>query len=195
MPDAEDELTTFDYVRPLMEAVGNVAHHFALLEQEINKAIWGLSAVSPEAGACVTAQIVPIASRMRALVSLVALNGGSKKSIDSLNRFTTQVDKLARKRNRVIHDPWVFRTRTIEKGVLEVQYGRHEISADRKLVYEIKVESHADVLKIAHEAIAARRRFIDLYGNIQAELKAQKGLPPGKDSGNFQDYPLPKSDD
>jgi hypothetical protein len=30
MTDADDELTTFDYVRPLMEAVGNVAHHFAL---------------------------------------------------------------------------------------------------------------------------------------------------------------------
>jgi hypothetical protein len=119
--------------------------------------------------------------------------GGVKKSIDALNRFTTQVDKLGRKRNRVIHDPWVFRTRTIEEGVLEVQYGRHEISADRKLVYEIKVESHGHVLKIAHEAIAARKRFMDLYASIQAELKAQNEELPGTGSGSSQGCPPPES--
>jgi hypothetical protein len=175
-------------IAPLLEAIGYVAVHWARLEHEINQAIWALCALESADGACLTAQIPSIMPRMRALIALVHKNGCGEKLLTDLNRFAGEADKLARRRNRVIHDPWYFRDDTNQI------FGRLEVTADKRLVYEIKLQTRKDVLDIAHEIIAAQKTFEALRARINAEFQAQLESRLGTDSEGSPDFPNPDTE-
>lgn len=172
----EDPESVHKRIAPLVEAIGYVAVHWARLEHEINQAIWALSALDSEDGACLTAQIPSIVPRMRALIALVHKNKCSDELIGDLNRFSADADKLGRRRNRTLHDPWFFREDT------DKVFGRLEVTADRRLVYEIKPQTRKDILDIAHDIIAAQKTFEGLRSRISDELRAQLVPHPDKDS-------------
>ena len=155
---------------PLFMAIGHVAHHWSALEYEINKLIWKIAGVEESDGACITAQIPSIMPRFRALISLAHKHGCSDATIKELNRFSTKADGVARQRNRVIHDPWFFR---LNPEVEQLEYGRLEITADRKLVYEVKPKTVKEVLGIAHEIIDAKKTFMEIRSKIETELKLE----------------------
>jgi hypothetical protein len=177
-------------IAPLMEAIGHVAHHWARLEHEINQVIWILAGTSAAYGACITAQIPSIVPRLRALTALAQNNGVSTAVIKDLNRFSGKADKLSRRRNRTIHDPWFFRE--YRAGLRSyVEFGRLEVTADRRLTYEIKPQSRKAVLDIAHDIIAAHKEFTLLRDRIFGELREQIELRLGKRIEEALDFPGP----
>jgi len=189
MPEQDsDKLHT--EMAPLMEAVGHVAHHWARLEHEINKMIWALAALEPEDGACITAQIPSMVPRLRALIALVHKNGAGKALLKDLNRFSGKADGLARRRNRVIHDPWFFRENRSENHS-QIEFGRLEVTADRRLTYEVKPQTRKEVLDIAHDILAAIKEFNSLRERIHGELKEQIESRLGISLEDILDFPTP----
>lgn len=174
---------------PLFLAIGHVAHHFSRLEYEVNQSIWEIVGVEPSDGACITSQIPSIMPRFRALIALVHKHGGSDLLLKDLNRFASETDAIARQRNRVIHDPWFFR---LNAEIERIEYGRLEISADRRLTYEVKPKTSKEVLDIAHKIIDATSKFNGLRERIRAELKARREVPQ---STNRVDSPGHQSPD
>lgn len=112
--------------------IGSVASGWSHLELQINVTLWRISGVEAHQGACLTAQIPSMRNRVLALVSLLHLNGYSKNIIDRVNKFSTEADKLARERNRIIHDPISASDDDIIESVT--------ITSDRKLVYGFSKE-------------------------------------------------------
>lgn len=145
------------------KSIGSVAAIWAVLELRINYAIWELANVNKQAGACITSQITAPVARMRALISLVHFREGSQELLKALNKFSGIIDGLARRRNRVVHDPW-----TVNERTGEIQ--RFEITADRKLVWEFKTEDVAIVDQVYDDIGAAILEFAGLWQRIEAEL-------------------------
>ena len=145
------------------KSIGSVAAIWAVFELRINYAIWELSNLDKQVGACITAQILSPVARMRALISLIHFRGGNEDLLKVLNKFSAKVDGLARRRNRVVHDPW-----SVNEENDEVR--RLEITADRKLVFGFKAEDAAVVDLIYDDIDAALREFAALWRRVLVEL-------------------------
>jgi hypothetical protein len=150
---------------PLMAGIGRVASVWAKLEFLISEMIWDLANVDINCGACITAQLTSPVSRMRALISLVRLHGGDEKLIGDLNKFSARLDGLARRRNRIIHDPWGY-------NFTDDTYIRLEVTADRKLVFESKNADIGDLKRVFDDIIHAMKDFDRLVHAIMAGLPA-----------------------
>jgi hypothetical protein len=97
-----------------MKWLGHVAPIWASLELEINMTIWELANVERWVGACMTSQLFSPSSRTRVLLSLVHIRGASKEIVDKVNRFSSKVTGLGRRRNEYIHDAWCVEETTGE---------------------------------------------------------------------------------
>jgi hypothetical protein len=185
----EDELHAL--TAPLFLAIGHVAHHFSRLEHQVNQLIWEIAGIDSNDGACITSQIPSIMPRFRALIALAHKHGCSSRLLKDLNRFATDADAIARQRNRIIHDPWYFR---VNAEIEAIEYGRLEISADRKLTFEVKPKTSKEVLDVAHKIIDATTQFKELQERVRAELKALRESPPGTSSEGSPDHQSPDTD-
>lgn len=154
-----------DNFRAHMELIGHLASEWNRLELHINYYIWELANVEKLAGACITAQIIPPSSRMRALISLAQYCGASKKLIEKLGKFSVTVEALARRRNRYIHDPWMIQG-TPDKVV------RLEIVNNRTLVFEFKPENRADLEALIRDIRTAMDRVEELRTMAGTEIPA-----------------------
>jgi hypothetical protein len=163
-----------------------VATGWATLEHEINQVIWRLASMSNGDGACITAQIPAILSRMRALIALAHRSGCDSDLLKELNRFSSEVDGLSRRRNRIIHDPWFVKPD-------QSAFGRLEITADRRLIFEMRPEGAPEVLAVAQEINDAKGAFVKLRDRIRdsvvAHAKEQIEAHHGKGSADFLDRP------
>jgi hypothetical protein len=183
-----DEQVTYppeSQMNPYYTGVGRVAMAWAMLETFVNHTIWELANVEQHAGACITAHIGSPAARFRALISLVRLRGGSEEHVKELNSLSTKIDKLARQRNRAVHDP-AFRQLEHTPGT----FYRLEITADRQLSFGLQPH-RLDQMKELEEKIAkATNEYRRLAVRIVSELPAfdrtqfarsggiDPGLPP-----------------
>jgi hypothetical protein len=100
---------------------------------------------------------------MRALISLVELRGGNNELIKTLNQFSEQVGKLARRRNRFVHDPWI-----VAKATGEAR--RFEITADKKLVYKLHDLDPDEMDALVSDIDAAFEEMFQIYKRILNEL-------------------------
>jgi hypothetical protein len=150
---------------PLMAGIGRIATTWAKLEFMINEMIWDLSNVDVRSGACITAQIMSPIGLMRALIALVRLHGGKDDLISDLNKLSGRIDGVARRRNRIVHDPWGWDATT-------KTYIRLEITADRKLVFEDKAAELADLKSVFDDICALLADFWKMEHRIMAELPA-----------------------
>lgn len=156
--------------------VGRISMAWAQLETIINHSIWHLANVEQYAGACITAQIISPAQRIRALVSLVALRGGGEDQTKPLNKLSGEIDGLARQRNRVVHDP-VYQDPDAPSGI-----SRFTVTADRKLEFGMVPVREDDIIKIHNDIVDATMKFYDAMQEVLA------GLPPFDDT-NFRQSP------
>jgi hypothetical protein len=188
MSDVESDLLNFMKVSPIVLAVGHVAVSWGGLEHAINKAIWSAASMAPEDGACVTAQIIPILPRMRALIALVKRRNVSSKLLGDLNKFSSRVDRLSRGRNRVVHDPWLFRD-SKSPSPDGVEFGRLEITADKSLVFEIKTQTVDEIYALTKAINDATEAFESLSARISSELGEPRGERHEPSSEGSQDSP------
>jgi hypothetical protein len=174
MPNAELDKHMATMTAEQYRAIGHVAVRWSRLEANIATQLWRLADVASEPGACLTAQIVGISRLLDALKSLVILRGGSADLVGRLNKFLEKSHGLVEKRNRVIHDDWLFDP----PGPT-----RLEIKAKGRLVWEFRLESAATVEAVAIEIAHHTATFYALARRIAAEqLMPSLRKPPGAQS-------------
>ena len=159
---------------PITSRIGRVAAAWARLEFRTNEIIWHLANVDIEYGACLTSQIQSPSSRFRALVALVTLRGGKQTLIGELNSFSTDLDSLARQRNRFVHDPWIASNNP------DSAPRRVEVTADRRLRFEAVETTLTRMDELWHKISEAIVRLESLYTRIKTEL------PPWPDTQYVQ---------
>jgi hypothetical protein len=161
-----DKTTTPDWydVRfdPYCLAVGRIAGIWAQLEFIINQAIWELANVEVGVGACLTAQIVIIGSRMRALLSLLDYRGASESNLKLLRKLTRDIEGLGRQRNRWVHDPASLETDT---GILK----RVNVTADQRLDFKFYQTNIREMDRLHADIRDAIQKFTALFENACAE--------------------------
>ncbi len=125
-------------------AIGKVASNWAVLERLIDSAIWGLSGADDEEGACLTAQLTSIGRRLDVFNSLIRLRKGSAELMGQINTFARKANEAARRRNRIVHDPWVAERHTLVPH-------RFQITADPVPVFRYKAVPTYEVLVVVEE--------------------------------------------
>lgn len=160
--DPEDELLT-GYVDVYhAAAVLRGISAYARLEHQVDELIWKLAEIEPEIGACLTAQIVSIAPRMDALITLAYAQHVSEECLTRLNKFKARIGGLSNERNRLAHDPWfsgfqtdkLFRLEKTARGKLIHRF--QPVTEEELGEYERKVESaHADFSQLSSEILGS----------------------------------------
>jgi hypothetical protein len=145
-----------------LAAVGRVAASWAKFEFAMNDLIWQLANVGINEGACITAQIMSPSNRLRSLTSLARLRGANDSLISDLNKFGEKADGFARQRNRIVHDPWLVE----DTG----KVSRMEITADKKLVFELRPTDAAEIEKLFADINLLVGAFFKIRGRLVAEL-------------------------
>lgn len=165
---------------PHYSAIGRVTSAFSYFEFHINQLIWILSDIDDERGACITSNIFTFSARTKALLALIELihdelpksvREADKDSPDSLPKLRAQLkklfdkegDPLSRKRNRVVHDTWMYGKKT--GAIVQIRQ-----TADRKLDYGFKPASIEDVDRWWEEIQQADQKFYELAARIQAAV-------------------------
>ena len=151
-------------------AVGVIASGWAMLEFQMNQCIWLLADLNPVAGACITAQIVPLGSRIDCLLALMKLRSIDPKWIVKLNAFKQMAYGTGEKRNRLIHDPVVYNRR--DSGV-----GQIEITARGTPVYRVKPVDQKDIDALHKEITKRLSEFGDIRNAIFAARKTLPQIP------------------
>ena len=164
MPEFEDETHFYPLKNgdPHYEAIGRVASAWAFFEFHVNQAIWLLSALDDERGACVTSHIYNISARIKALLALIELtdrdhpepvevNGkprvhSLRDIINKLKKLSNkQIEPISRHRNRIIHDTWMY-------GKTTGAIAQIRATADRKLDYGFR-PADLDEINATHRGI------------------------------------------
>lgn len=154
------------------QAIGRVAAFWSRLEADIATLLWWLADVQFGPGACLTAQIPNVSRLLDALKALLLLRRGSDDLIRKVNKFSERTHGLVEKRNRVVHDVWMFDP----DGP-----SRHEIRAKGRLVWEYKSEPAATVHAVANEIARHTSEFYEIARQIDREqLMPSRRKPPAK---------------
>ena len=148
-----------------LAAVARVIDAWAHLELHIDQAIWRLAALEQAPGACITAQLIGVNRRLRALAALVRLYGGSDESVSAINKFAGRLGSLQQQRDRSVHDSRWLNPAT---GKLD----RLEVSAQRELVFEFRAEDIESLMRFRNQIIGRITSFQTLFQRILGELDA-----------------------
>jgi hypothetical protein len=149
------------------KALGAVTSAWALLEMYIDVMIWSLAGLTPYTGACITSQLPNISRRLYALASLIEQRGPSSELRKKINQYIELSNKLARQRNRAIHDPW-FHRGDINSPLAESH--RLEITAEAKLTFKAKLVPTKELFNLAIKIEEHRGSLMHLTKQIDAEL-------------------------
>ena len=147
-----NELTTDHYA-----AIGRVATEWSFFERMIDDACIALADTSPKVGVCFTANLLGYRAKLQAFISLVKHLG-----VISLNKELTDffqcTQRLASRRNRVVHDPW-----SLEDPERPM---RREASAEQKLKLLDEEMSTEEVLGVVDQIIKHQKKFEELTEQI-----------------------------
>jgi hypothetical protein len=107
----KDQLIIAPDDRPIYAKVGKVASDWAHVEHALDVIIWELSGIESQKGAAITAQLMGVFPRFKAILALLAqpalVNRKNLRTV--INRTTDLMNKSSGpgdKRNRIVHDPW-----------------------------------------------------------------------------------------
>jgi hypothetical protein len=105
---AEQETEAEEALQPFFQMVGRVSSGWSYLEQTIDDFIWTLAGVDHAKGACITSQIQSVEWKLRAVIALIELSGGSADIIKKFKKLSGDAVSLATHRNRIVHDPLLY---------------------------------------------------------------------------------------
>lgn len=146
-----------------LAAIGRIVNVWAALEFEIDRTTWRLAVVPNMVGACMTAQMLSIQPKMRALIALAELRGLGRETIAKLNRFNSKdIGGLQEGRNRAVHDTRVIHAHS---GV-----NRLQVTAQGTLVFGFNPEPVAELHITRKKIEAVLRKFQGMRDNLIAEL-------------------------
>src|SRR5262245_25580936 len=154
-----------------LAAIGLVANNMATLEFFIDTGIWELVGVPQQLTACLTAQMTSAHPKLKAFIGLVEVLGGSRDTIDKLNKFQGEIGGLTEKRNRMVHDPRMISTTTNEPA-------RLQITAKPKVHFGFLPEPEDEVTKVSDDLAFAIRDFKILRTAAIAEIRTLREKSP-----------------
>ncbi len=183
MPEFEDETHFYPLKNgdPHYEAIGRVTSAWAFFEFHVNQAIWLLSALDDERGACVTSHIYNISARIKALLALIELmdrdypepvevNGKPREYslrdiINKLKKLSNkQVEPISRERNRIIHDTWMY-------GKTTGSIAQIRATANRKLDYGFRPADISEINATHRGILKLDGAFLILASAIQSRTR------------------------
>jgi hypothetical protein len=147
--------------------LGQITSDWSHVEHTLDLVIWALANVQPEAGACITSQLMGAYNRFKAIIALLKLHErNTQKKTEELTKKAIELSQKANapgdQRNRSIHDPWYVFTGHNQTGQFKAmphkdhRYGVHPVDLEflEKTLDDIKKYSErvtafrADVLKM-----------------------------------------------
>ena len=171
MSDPSDVAPYRDIPEAHSAAIGRVANAWANLEFEIDLTIWALMGVPQMMSACVTAQLMSIHPRLKALKALIETVTGSAKLAREVGEFAGKISGLVEARNRAVHDP---RMVLVADDTVE----RLEITAQKGLSFGFQPESREDLEKTEANIKdrikrfrALKARILDLHASLPKERR------------------------
>ena len=154
-----------DYPQDHLAAIGHVAVLWGYLEMEVDQMTWVAGGFDHQFAACVTAQMISIHPKLRALISLIWLRGVDEGLVKELRAFQGSVGDLVDKRNRAVHDPRAIRTS--DGAMLRMQ-----ITAANTLSFAFLPEKREDIELTAKKISEKIVEFKELKARILAEIAA-----------------------
>jgi len=181
IPDGEDDysLRTLEDGDPHYIAIGKVAYSWSKLEALLDGFITDLLRGEDDATQCVIAQLIGPAPRVRAMIALARLRGGSEGLVTDMNKFGRECTEIGTKRNRVVHD-MVCVSMTTGRSFKILG------TADKKLEYGWRLVTDDDMKKVLAEIEdlieVGRQLFFRMTFEIgtgeQKKLLQQLGILP-----------------
>lgn len=103
---------------PIYTLIGRVASDWSHLEYQLDGIIGLLANTEAQITACLTAQYMGSYARLNAIVALLTLRGAAephlKKQVSKWNVLAAEINRLAERRHRIVHDPWMMDMETRE---------------------------------------------------------------------------------
>lgn len=156
-------------------AIGRIATAWAVLEFEVDLTIWKLSGTFQMLAACITAQLMSIHPRLRALQALVEAQNLPHKLSRDVATFAGETAALVEARNRAVHDP---RMTVVATGAVE----RLQITAQKSLSFGFKPEDLAELIK-TEESI---KRRITKYRELNRKILLALQERPAEEKPKFR---------
>jgi hypothetical protein len=101
---------------PIYNAIGKVASEWAYYEHLLDDIIKTLIITDPKLVASITAQIMGVSNRYRAIIALCTVHGLSKKVLEKVQSAQNRSFEPQERRNRIVHDPWFMDESTSQTG-------------------------------------------------------------------------------
>jgi len=156
--------TKIPEVDPYLTEVGRIASAWAMLEFHIDLLIWELIEVEHMLGACVTSQLTNVGARLRTLAALVRLREGSAGLIKEINSFDGVTAIVQQKRNRAVHDTWMYNRARKSAAQVNVTI------AEKQLKFGINDVAMPELTTIHAEVKRHVEKFLKLSLKIRKEL-------------------------
>ena len=118
-PEISGTVRTFERPaedHPTYAAVGLIASEWSHLEHVLDLLIWQLADVQSKRGACITAQIMGVPGRCKAIILLGSIKGLSEPLLKQFRKLMSDSYSVADLRARAVHDPWYVETGTDRAG-------------------------------------------------------------------------------
>ena len=141
-------------------AIGRVAESWASVELHIDWISWHLAAVSEEVGACLTSQVAGPARKLDAMIALARVRKAPDSLIKKMNDFAKRALEISERRNRVVHDPWIF---TSDK-----KPSRYTVTARRKLIKQFIAVPTTDLISLSLTIDGLWDELIGLHEEAQS---------------------------
>jgi hypothetical protein len=166
MPETLRQLPTLPDEDPFYALVGRVASEWAHLEHILDTTIWELLGGKTELVACVTSQIMGVASRCKAIITLCAVHGLDDDSVQRpFRKLMGDSYDTADWRNRYVHDYWVVEP-TKEKAS---QFRAMSYKDPRFGIVEISKE---EINKVLEKIRELQERASKLRSSVRVALVA-----------------------
>lgn len=167
-PDAIIPLSMINTEHPVFGLSGRVADTWAMFEFHVDRNIWEMATVGDAPGACITAQMTSVHSRLRALRALVELAGASKNLLSDLESIAGRSNPIGEERNRIVHDPWML-------NVTKQTVGKMRITAKRSLHFGYVPVPNSEVEALLDKIKAHTQRFFDFEEKLRTEIAMLHG--------------------
>jgi hypothetical protein len=167
---------------PHYAAVGRIAAAWASFESTLDREIYLLlGGATAMQAACVTAQMMGAAPRIKAIRALCELQGASETLIAKLNEFLNKTYSVAEKRNRIVHDPYVF-------DRSDGQVSQFRVTAQKELEYGYKPITLPEMATILTQIRAHHERFfLVIRKGIYDEIRAPRAEQLQQQAATQQD--------
>lgn len=154
--------------------IGRVIAEWGHFENVLDEIICDLTQLDPKRGACLTAQLMgawPKLNSIRALLHYwIAYNSAFTGILKKLNKFSGDCHVPSERRNRIVHDAWMFEVSPEAKGKV---VGQHRAMPKSKPTYGIEDVDVASLTKLVADIQACTAGAIEIKHEIMAVMPAR----------------------